>query len=312
MSSPGLQKNILATIAYYDGMDYPMTAFEIHKYLMNFNPQPATHNSQRDLPEIINELESEKLKRHIEEFRGFYFLKGRKNLVEERIQRNKIAEEKYKILLPAVKRLRLAPYVRMIAVTGSLAMKNTEADSDMDILVVLKQGKIFTGRTLVSLLAHILGKRRHGNKITDRICLNYFITTKSLEITLKDIFSAHEYSFMFPLFGFEIFREFQKQNGWIKKYKPNYQFDSLPNRKLLEDAWFAKLFRAAGETIFGFDFLENWLRRWQTKRITYNPRTRQKGSMIIANNEMLVFLPEPRGPEMFEKFQTKLKNLTGG
>lgn len=305
-----LEKNILATLAYYDVLDYPMTSFEIHKYFTNFNQQSATGSLQPDLLEIINALEGEKLKKFIEEYRGFYFLRGRKDLVEQRLERSKIAESKFKILLKIVRWLRFVPYVRMIAVTGRLAMKNTESGSDLDILVVLASGKIFTGRTLVTLAAHLLGRRRYGEKITNRICLNYFITEKSLEINLKDAFSASEYSFIFPLFGFAVFQKFQEENSWIKKYKPNYRADDIPNLKLLPDTRSAKFFRQIGEKIFSFDFIEDWLKRWQTQRIANDPRTKKAGSMIIANDDMLVFLPEPQSPEVFEKFKERLESLT--
>src|SRR3990172_2665738 len=191
-----LSKHILTTITYYDVLDYPLTSFEIWKYLTTHNSQPTILNPPPcSLADIVKGLEDESLKKFIEEYRGFSFLKGRKGLVEQRIKRGKLAEEKYKILLGVAKILRFAPYVRMIAVTGRMAMKNTEEKSDLDLLVVLKHGKIFTGRTLVPLLVHLLGKRRHKGKITDRVCLNYFITTRSLEISLKDLYSSSEYYF---------------------------------------------------------------------------------------------------------------------
>lgn len=310
MSSPELEKNILASLAYYDVMGYPMTSFEIHKYFTKFGQPNEAEDGQVDLLEIINVLESEKLKKFIEEYRGFYFLKVRKNLVEQRLERNKIAESKFKILLKTARWLRFIPFVRMIAATGSLAMKNTESQSDLDILVVLKRGKIFTGRTMVTLAVHLLGRRRYGNKITNRICLNYFITEKSLEINLKDAFSASEYSFIFPLFGFSVFQKFQEENNWIKNYKPNYRADDIPNLKLLPDTPAAKTFRQIGEKIFNFDFIEQQLKRWQVKRIANDPRTKKAGSMIIANDDMLVFLPEPQSPEVFGKFKKKLEGLT--
>lgn len=319
-SSPSLEKNILATLAYYDAMDYPMTSFEVWRYLTKLNNETLNlTNSKRNkrseeenisLLDIINALEGEKLKKFIEEYRGFYFLKGRKNLVEQRLERSKIAESKFKILLRCASWLRFVPYVRMIAVTGRLAMKNTESESDLDILVALEGGKIFTGRTLVTLATHLLGRRRYGKKIANRICLNYFITEKSLEINLKDAFSASEYSFAFPLFGFEVFQKFQKENSWIKNYKPNYRADDIANLKLLPDTRAAKFFRGVGEKIFSFDFIEQQLKRWQTRRIANDPRTQKAGSMIIANDDMLVFLPEPQSPEVFEKFKERLEILT--
>jgi hypothetical protein len=310
MSTSEIEKNILATLAYYDVMNYPMTSFEIHKYFTNFSQQSEAENLQPDLLAIISALESEKLKKFIEEYRGFYFLKGRKNLVEQRICRNKIAERKFKILLRTVRWLRFIPYVRMLAATGSLAMKNTESQSDLDLLLVLKHGKIFTGRTLVTLAVQLLGKRRHGEKIANRICLNYFITEKSLGINLKDAFSASEYAFIFPLFGFDVFQKFQEANLWIKNYKPNFCADDIANLKLLPDTRITKFVRGIGEKIFSFNFIEQFLKSWQTKRIANDPRTHKAGSMIIANDEMLVFLPEPQSPEVFEKFKEKLESLT--
>ncbi len=45
------------------------------------------------------------------------------------------------------------------------------------------------------------------------------------------------------------------------------------------------------------------------KRIANDPRTKKAGSMIIANDEMLVFLPEPQSPEVFEKFKERLEEM---
>jgi len=305
-----LSKHILTTLAYYDVMDYPMTSFEIWKYLTIANQRP-TAKGQRSffLLDVINELESENLKKKIEEYRGFFFLEGRKNLVEQRIRRNKIAESKYKILLRVANVLRFVPYVRMVAVTGRMAMKNAEEKSDLDMLLVLEQGKIFTGRILVTLVVHLMGLRRYREKIANRICLNYFITTSSLEIRLKDIFSASEYYFMLPLFGLETFKDFQEQNSWIGEYKFNYKKDEAANLKMLTDIWPARFLRSLGEKILRPGFIEKSLGAWQMKRINKNPKTHQAGSMVSASNEALIFLPSPQGPKIFDKFQERLSSL---
>lgn len=312
MPSSALSKHILTTITYYDVMDYPLTAFEIWKYLTgikNAEYQIQAKEEDFSLPSILNELESEKLKKFIEEYRGYYFLKGRQELVEQRIERNKISEKKYRILRRAARWLRFVPFVRMVAVTGRMAMKNAERNSDLDLLVALKHGKIFTGRTLVTALTHILGRRRYGAKIANRVCLNYFITDESLEINLKDIFSASEYSFILPLFGWEVFQKFQRENEWLRGYKENFIPDELANLKLLPDTKWTKTIRRMGEAIGDFSIIEKKLKAWQTVRIRRDPRTHQKGSLIIASDEALVFLPEPQSPQVFEKFQARLSNL---
>ncbi|KKR21676.1 MAG: hypothetical protein UT50_C0005G0010 [Candidatus Moranbacteria bacterium GW2011_GWA2_39_41] len=308
-----LSKYVLTTLAYYDVMDYPMTAFEIWKYLTvisNFQ-FPISNNqiTKYSLTDVVSELEDDKLQKFVEEFQGYYFLRGRRDLVEQRIERNKIAEQKFRIVQKVVFWLRFVPFVRGVAVTGRLAMKNTEFKSDLDFLVVLKKGRIFTGRTLVTLMVHLLGKRRYGQKINNRVCLNYFITNKSLEINLKDVFSASEYSFIVPIFGRKTFKKFQWKNNWIMKYKPNYQAKSINSTKLLHDSQLAKTIRKAGEKLLAFDFIEQSLKKWQTKRIMNDPRTKQAGSMIVANDDSLVFLPNPQSSKVFEKFQERLAGL---
>ncbi|MFA6973505.1 MAG: nucleotidyltransferase domain-containing protein [Parcubacteria group bacterium] len=309
MTNSELQKNILTTVAYYDAMDYPMTSFEVWKYLTRIGEQEAASGEQYSLVAVMSGLENENLKKIIEEYRGFYFLRGRKDLVAQRLERNKISNQKIKKLVKIGKWLRFVPFVRMLAVTGSLAMKNAEPGSDLDLLVVLRHGKIFTGRFLVTALLQLLGKRRHGVKINNRACLNYFVTDKSLEISLKDVFSASEYSFMLPIFGWHNFQKFQRHNEWLKKYKPNFQPDALPNLKFIHESFYSWRLRQLGELIFSFNFLENKLKQWQLQKIEKNPKTHQNESLIIANDEMLIFLPEPQSPQIFEKFKAGLAGI---
>lgn len=307
-----LSKKIITTLTYYDVLDYPMTSFEIWKYLVSHNVEREAHNAEKkdiSLADIVKELENEEVKKFIEQYRGYYFLRGRENLAEERLEKNKIAEQKFKITRRAVKWLRFIPFVRMLAVTGTLAMKNTQKKSDLDLLIVLKHGHIFTGRILITGLTHLLGVRRYGQKITNRICLNFFITDKSLEIDLKDLFSANEYSFIWPLFDTGVFSEFQKANGWIKNFKENFEVEKVTNVKVFGNSLEIRIIRKIGETLLSFGFIEKRLKDWQTKRITNDPRTHLPGSMIVADDNALIFLPGPQGPKVFEEFQGKISDL---
>ena len=315
MANIELQKNILATIAYYDGMDYPMASFEAHKYLMKFSNSQhpvSDENIKYSLLEVMNELENDNLRRFIEECDGFYFLKGKKELVEQRLKKNKIANKKIRILTGLAKWLRYAPFVRMISMTGSLAMKNTDAKSDLDLLIILKKGKIFTGRALVTLAAHLLGKRRYADKIKDRACLNHFLTDDSLEISIREAFLASEYSLrIWPVFGWHYFQEFQEKNGWIKKYELNFRPDEIPNLKFIKETAFSWRARKLGEMLLNFDFIENILKKRQLGRIEKNPKTQETGRGIIANDNELLFWPnfEKQGPLNFEKFKEKLGKI---
>jgi hypothetical protein len=304
-----LEKNTISTVAYYDELNYPLTAFELWKYLSRFEFENKLE-SAGGLAEILKTLESEKVRSYIEEFEGFYFLKGRKYLIDKRLENNKLSEEKLKRLKRFANFLSFAPFVKMIALTGRMAMKNAEDRSDWDLLIVLKSGRIWTGRTIVTLLVHLLGKRRHGNKIKDRICLNYFLADKSLEIRHKDIFSANEYYFMITLFGKETYQKFMEANQWIKDFKPNFQNPEADNLDLMGDNGWKQFSRKFWEIVFDFDWLEKKLKNWEKKKIEKNPKTNLVGSFIEASDNALIFFPKPKGPGVFERFKEALKKVS--
>lgn len=303
-----LEKNILSTICYYDIMNYPLTVFEIWKHLLAVeDDRDRGFFEKAKIADVLTKLKEDNLKKFIETKDGFYFLRGRHDLVQNRIRSNKISVSKIKKMRRVVRILRIAPFVRMILVTGRLAMKNAKPKSDWDVLVVLRENRIWLGRTCITLLAHILGKRRHHDKIKDRICFNYFITTNSLEIRNKDLFSANEYNFCFPLFEVKnYFNKFQLRNIWIRKHKPNFYLAESRNLFSLSDNKWTLFLRTFFENLLDHNFLESYLEKLELKKIKNNPKTSNVDGLIDTDKRALIFLPHPQGPRVFEKFKKRL------
>lgn len=310
--SEQLSKNILATIIYYDGLDYPLTSFEVWKYLVRTDYYSPNNTAAANITllEVMKQLEGKELQVFVQQLNGFYFLKGRESLVARRIANGKISSGKLKRLRRVAKMLRYVPFVRMVGVTGGLAMKNANMKSDWDLFIVFKYGKIWTGRTLTTIVAHLMGKRRYDGHIADRVCLNFFVTDQSLEVITKDLFSASEYMFLFPLYGWATYLRFQMKNHWIKNMKPNYAISEIPPLIILEDSFLSKNVRLLGEKIFAPKWIENTLRKFEKKMIMKNPKTHQEGSLVYADDDALVFLPNPHGPKIFEQFKEKVNQLS--
>jgi hypothetical protein len=315
----GILKNILVTVVYYDVMGYPMTAFEIWKYLIR--EQGAGDGEQEirskenegcSLLEITEGLESGEIKKYIEKYQGFYFLRGRQFLVGQRLERNKISEAKYRIILRTIKILKFIPYVEMIAVVGRVAMKNAEKGSDLGLLFVFKKNHLFTGRFLTYLLISFLGKRRREEKKKNRICLNHFLSDNYL-ISVKDLFSSHEYSFMLPVFNCEAYDKLLEKNNWIKNYRPNFD-KGVSSPKEERDGHISKTIRGVLEVVFSFGFVENNLKKIQSAKIRSNPKTQRTGGVIIYSDDELAFWPEfeKQGPLVFSKLKEKLNELKIG
>lgn len=75
------------------------------------------------------------------------------------------------------------PGLRLLAVCNSIAMKNAEDDSDIDLFIVTDPRRMWLVRVLVTLTFQILGVRRHGKKTTGRFCLSFFATTQGMDLS---------------------------------------------------------------------------------------------------------------------------------
>ncbi len=299
-----LHKNILATVTYYDVLDYPLTPYELWQYLISYDGENTTDACQ--LRDVVLALETAEMKRKLAFLDGFVFLPGRGLLVAERIAREKISARKLAGMKTLTGLMRFLPFVRMIGATGSLSLKHGTRTSDWDMFIVFEEGKIWIGRLILTLFLHVIGKRRHGTKVTDRACLNYFITTKQLEILNQDLYAAHEYQTMRLLYGEDMYQKFILANRWIKRYKPNYSGQALRDRSAVKESKWQLSCQQFLETLFKFVPMQRELIAWQKKKIANNPNTQLAGSYIEATDEALIFLPKPRGPKVFEAFKKRL------
>ena len=303
-----LHRMILETVAYYDVFDYPLTEFEVWKLLLMSDGEgmSAPDISFRMVEET---LEGSYLRKRLGRARGFVFLRGRDRLIALRLERQRIADRNIRGARRIASILRFFPFVRMVGLTGSLSMKNADRGSDWDFFIVLRSGYIWTGRATVTALLHLFGLRRHGNHIAHRACLNFWVTTRSLEIRLKDLFSSSEYFFIIPLFGEAVFRTFQQSNVWIRWFRPHFRVTRLPHVALLPDTSLARFSRTVGEILLAGLGLESVLRRVQKRKIAANPKTNTSEGIIEATDEALVFLPHPRGPKIFESFRHRMSDI---
>jgi len=335
-----LQKSILSTIVYYDTLDYPLTSFEVFKYLVNplhisqCVKLSSTHkdfevdrSAKISLNGVIRSLENKKVRRFIDEENGFYFLKGREEIIRIRIERQKIADQKWKKAKKIIRWLQVIPYLRMVAVCGSLALNNPRQESDIDVVIVVKNGRIWSTRFFVTALLQLMGKRRHKNFTKDRICLNHYLTDKSLEI-FKSLSNAQIYAHIIPLLEikYKIYEEFQKANAWIKNYLLFWPelfvrhlfggdqkvkgeikyFKILKKNPLLE--FIARLGEICLNNKFG-DLLELILEKLQKKLIEKNPLTYKKGGRVTTDDTQLEFHPNSPEGKILDKYNKTMLQL---
>ena len=297
-----LHKNIIATVTYYDVLDFPLTAYEVWRFLISYDG--TAHTDRAMLRDVICALETPALQQQLASVDGFFFLPGRGRLVAERIEREKLSARKLGQMKRLASLMRSMPFVRMIGATGSLSLKHGTKGSDWDMFIVFEKGRIWLGRFIMTAFLHVIGKRRHDHKIRDRACLNYFITTDRLEIMNKDLYGAHEYQSMRLLFGKKVYSQFVLANQWIREFKPHYAVSHLGERFTLTEGqrWPQRVLEKLVNYLPGQEKLVTW----QRHKIKHNPKTDLPGSHIEASDQALVFLPKPRGPKVFSEFKKRL------
>lgn len=306
------EKSILATISYYDIFDYPLTSFEIWRYLVSPKEGDQIEIPAGDIVEAL--FESAELHDKISQKAGFYFLRGRETISDLRLSRKKMADQKWKKARKIFCILSVVPFLRAIFVSGSLAMENSKDDSDIDVIVVAKHSRIWTVRTLMTLLTFLMKVRRHGNKTKDRICLNHYITDTSLQIPFESIYNAESYVHLVNVYRDDekIFKKFQKENYWIKDFVGNFSISDLGSvrsgRRNKSLIYIARILELSLSGRAG-DYLENIFARFESARIQKDSLFSKPGGRITIDENQLEFHPDSHERFIIPEFNSRMEKL---
>jgi hypothetical protein len=203
---PSLERAIVEAVAYADVFDYPLTADEVHRYLGGVAASRAGVRSALANGRLVPRLLSHTGR--------YYTLPGREEVVETRRQRARVSEAYWRRAVHYGRFMAGLPFVRLVAVTGALAMDNV-ADDDVDYMIVTEPGRLWLCRALV--VAVVRWARLSG--IT--LCPNYFLSENALVLNERNLFTAHEVAQMVPLAGWDTYATFRRLNRWTDRFLPN-------------------------------------------------------------------------------------------
>jgi hypothetical protein len=173
-----LQRAILSTVAYSDIFDYPLTSVEVHRYLFGI---------EAGYPEVESVLQNGALvPQRLVEREGYFALAGREHIVDIRRQREERARDLWRRASRYGNLIARIPFVRMVAVTGELAVNNVRDTSDVDYFIVTEPGRLWLVRAMVIAIVKAAGR----TGIT--ICPNYLITENALEVSQQNLYTARE------------------------------------------------------------------------------------------------------------------------
>lgn len=206
-----IRQAIIKTLVYADLFDYPLSSDEILRYLT----VPASSETVQRL------LDNGASEREINRSNGYFTLPERAELGPLREQREVIADEKWSAAEQYARWIARLPFVRMIAVTGTLAVRNVEASDDIDLFIVTATGRLWLCRALTILVV------RAAAAAGDEVCPNYFVSERELSFDERNFFAARELAQMVPLYGAETYEHMWELNDWVTDYLP--QATGSPN-----------------------------------------------------------------------------------
>ncbi|HEY9002467.1 MAG TPA: nucleotidyltransferase domain-containing protein [Mucilaginibacter sp.] len=246
--------------------------------------------------------------RAIYHFDKFYTLKNEYFLVERRLQGNARAA---KMIVTAKKVSNLIvrfPFVRAVAISGSLSKNFADEDSDIDLFIITAKNRLWIARTLMHCFKKLtfLVKREHY------FCMNYYIDEEELQIREKNIFTAIEIATLMPLHGDTTFEQFYMANNWTRNYLPN-KYMRLTTAKSLKRSWLKRVFEwlLSGRPGSMLDNLlmkitsERWGKKRQQKKLNV------KGLIMGMDAGKHYAKPDPKNfqEKLILRYQVKLSQI---
>ncbi len=191
----------LRSVTYASLFDYPLTLAQLHASLVEMHADaPSVASWWRD---------SAFLQATVEHRDGLYFPSRRADLLPTRARREALSrdllEREHRVLSLVAR----TPFVRMVALSGSLAHLNAERSADLDLFVITAPGRVWSVTLSVLVISRLLGWRK-------RMCLNYVISERAMTIEPADLFSANQIIHLRPVVGHEVFEQFVNANPFVK------------------------------------------------------------------------------------------------
>lgn len=245
---------LLRLLCYFDVFNHPLSLKEL---------EALTHEESEDLQNALQLLVD---KQAIFSQDHFY---GIRETIAEQISLRKEKEDRaqgYYHKLPRYLRLiKSFPFVRGVAISGSLSKNVMPEDGDIDYFIITAADRLWVCRTLLILFKKIflLNSRKY-------FCLNYFVDENNLEIIDKNMFTAIEIKSLITVYNSHLLEQVHQQNGWTEAFvvgqfshtrltplepKKGFSFKKVP------EFFF---FGAFGDRMDLF-FMKRTYKRWQKK-----------------------------------------------
>src|SRR3989339_168432 len=221
-SSRKMEKEIKSVLKYFSFFAYYPTSEEIYTFLQ---AKISRNSFNKELKKMVSQkkiLDTGSLILDEQRYTVGEYSKNISN-IKYQISKKKLRNLRFRLYLKLVS---LFPQIKLVGLSGSISMMNADLDHDVDLFIITKKNRLFTGRFLATMIAFIMGlKRPLGlKKASDKVCLNLFFDESNLKVPKfkQTLFVGHEVLQMKPIINKDyVYERFLVANGWIFKLFPN-------------------------------------------------------------------------------------------
>ena len=211
---------ILTMVMYFDVFRHPLTVPELVRLIRPGDPKTIQDALDRLVQCGILECQD-----------TFVFRKGMSEIVLRRRVRARSAESIWPKARRAAQWLYRIPQVRGLMVTGSLSKNSTQSKDDIDFMVLVEPGQVWTLKTLLQGM-----RRAMPEGIRECFCTNYLLDISHPRIDDQNLFTAIELATAMPMAGRTAILEFLEANHhWVHQFVPGFDWSIERAQRLSPD-----------------------------------------------------------------------------
>ncbi len=263
---------IARSVLYAALFDYPLRLSQLRQTLIGSRQTPSDIlASIRDSPALASVVEHRD---------GFFFPAGRHDLVAVRHRReirSRAFLARHTLLLRAIGSL---PFVRMVALSGSIAHFNLQAGGDLDLFIVTRGRRVWATTVIVILLSKLLRRR-------STLCANLVVADTSLAFSPADLFTASQIVGLRPVTGGDVMHRVLAANSCVREHFPNFHVPPPARPSPVRQA--RRLVRHAVEAVLtpGYAMLERICRWTYRAYLRRRARTWSSPEQVVLGDEVL-------------------------
>lgn len=299
-----LQRSILETVVYFDLFDYPLTLVELYRYLW----RPPASVSITDVEEAVAGLPQ------LRNYEGVIVLRDRETLGEVREERYLESENKFRKRRCYLWLLSCLPGVEAIWIVNSMAYHNVRPESDIDLLIVARPGKIWSTRFFTTAVAKLLRLRPTPTQRKDALCLSFYLTSATLNLSVlaspeHERYESYWLAQIMPVYDPKnLLARCWDENEWARRNLPYSNPMSLHYNRSIPHGWCQCLSHAFGRLLLTEPLwrkLQLWILPSRLRKLSGPPEE----AVVILRDSILKFHTIDPRPTIQARFEQELTGV---